>query len=123
MEPIRCSANGQHYANNQYIGYSGSGVFNHTGGTNANAEIIYLGYNPGSSGTYNLSGQSQLSPYYAEFVGYSGSGYFKQTGGSNSMNDLYLGNNTGSSGAYSMSGLSQLSAYTEYICGGGSGSF
>ena len=41
------------------MGYSGNGTFLQTGGTNNIAAVydcLYLGYNAGSSGTYNLNG-------------------------------------------------------------------
>ncbi len=43
----------------EYVGYSGNGTFLQTGGTNNIAAVydcLYLGYNAGSSGTYNLNG-------------------------------------------------------------------
>ena len=45
----------------EYVGYSGTGTFTQSGGTNAIANALYLGYNAGSSGTYNLSGSGLLS--------------------------------------------------------------
>ncbi len=50
------SGTGQVTAAIQYVGYSGSGAFNQTGGTNMIADALYLGTNAGSSGTYNLLG-------------------------------------------------------------------
>ena len=38
-----------------YVGNVSTGTVNQTGGTNTVASILYLGFNPGSSGTYNLS--------------------------------------------------------------------
>ena len=55
-----------------------------SGGTNSVAGYLYLGYNAGSSGTYNLSGSGLLSAGYSEYIGYSGSGSFTQSGGTNS---------------------------------------
>ena len=42
-----------------YLGYSGSGTFNHAGV--ASIGTIDLGYNPGSLGTYAISGGSLLT--------------------------------------------------------------
>ena len=39
-----------------YVGYSGTGTFTQSGGTNTISNALCLGYKPGSSGTYNLSG-------------------------------------------------------------------
>ena len=38
----------------EYVGYSGTGTLTQTGGTNTITNTLYLGYNPGSIGTYNL---------------------------------------------------------------------
>ncbi len=43
-------------AGTEYIGYSGTGSFVQTGGTNTIANTLYLGENFGSVGTYNLLG-------------------------------------------------------------------
>ena len=43
-------------ADYEYVGYSGTGVFTQTGGTNDPATQLYIGFNFGSSGTYNLDG-------------------------------------------------------------------
>ena len=44
-----------------FVGYSGTGSFTQSGGTNTISDYLYLGYNSGSSGTYSLSGSGQLS--------------------------------------------------------------
>ncbi len=41
---------------NEYVGYSGTGTITQTGGTNSINDVLCLGYNPGSIGTYNLNG-------------------------------------------------------------------
>ena len=43
---------------NQYIGYSATGSFTQSGGTNSLSNNLFLGYNAGSNGTYSLSGGS-----------------------------------------------------------------
>jgi hypothetical protein len=44
---------------NEYVGYSGAGIFNQTGGTHVISGSLYVnGISPGSSGTYNLMGGS-----------------------------------------------------------------
>ena len=86
---------------------------------------LYLGYNPGSSGTYNLGGSGLLSAPN-EYLGYSGSGSFTQSGGTNSVpagGSLALGSGTGSSGTYNLSGSGQLSASYESIGYSGTGNF
>ena len=39
----------------EYLGYSASGSFTQSGGTHALSSYLYLGYQAGSSGTYNLN--------------------------------------------------------------------
>ncbi len=40
----------------EYIGYSGYGTFNQSGGVHAVSSALFLAYAPGSTGTYNLNG-------------------------------------------------------------------
>ena len=75
----------------EYIGYSGTGTFNQTGGTNSISPDLYLGYYHGASGTYNLSDAGILSKAINEYIGYGGTGTFTQTGGTNATSSLYLG--------------------------------
>ena len=56
------SGTGQLLAANQYVGYSGTGSFTQSGGTNAISGNLSLGCNPGSSGTYNFRGNSVFPP-------------------------------------------------------------
>ena len=110
-----------------YVGYSGTGSFTQSGGTNTLSTSLYLGYSPGGSGTYSLGGGS-LSLSNANdgglYVGYSGTGSFTQSGGTNTAsNALYLGDNPGGSGTYSLSGTGFLSAQYQYLGCGGTGSF
>ena len=107
------------------IGYSGTGAFTQTGGTNTitNKYDLELGLNSGSSGIYNLSDTGQLSAGY-EFIGRNGAGTFTQTGGTNIItNYFYLGLNSGSSGTYNLSGTGQLTASSECIGLYGMGTF
>jgi hypothetical protein len=111
---------------NQFVGMGGSGQFSHSGGEN-DFTTVYLGYGPGDSGTYNLSGTGAMYPS-SVYVGYSGTGTFTQTGGNNSIGvfgstaNLEIGYNSGSKGSYVLSGTSQLVAETEYIGDAGTGS-
>ena len=53
-------------AANQYIGNAGDGTFTQSAGSNLVPAYgdLYLGYNSGTSGTYNLQGAGTLSAYY-----------------------------------------------------------
>ena len=83
------------------MGYSGTGTFTQSGGTNSIIDALYLGYNAGSSGTYNLSGSGLLSAA-SEYVGYDpgATALFQQSGGSNATSFLSIG----SGGRYLLSG-------------------
>ena len=106
----------------EIIGDSGTGEFNQTGGTNGIWDTLHLGFNSGSSGTYNLSGTGTLSAGW-ESVGGSGTGTFTQTGGTNYVAEvLSLGGYSGSSGTYNLSGGS-LTAQIEVIGESGTGVF
>ncbi len=97
-------------AGDQYIGYSGTGTFNQTGGTNS-TQNLFLGYGRAHSGIrdlsdgfYNLS-NGTLSARGDEFIGYSGIGTFNQTGGTNTVNgNLFIAAQAGSTGVYNLSG-------------------
>ncbi len=86
------------------VGYSGTGTFNQTGGTNTVGLSLYLGENSGSAGTYALSGNASLTVSGTEFVGNTATGTFNQSGGTNFANNLYIGNGSTSNGAYNLSG-------------------
>lgn len=101
---------------NEWVGYNGTGIFEHSGGNNSSSFIersmnLYLGYNSGSNGTYNLSGSGQIGTYL-QIIGYSGSGTFNQSSGINVSYDrlgneysgFYLGWNAGSTGTYNLTG-------------------
>ena len=99
-------------AANQYVGYAGTGLFTQSGGTNTFVNrngYLYLGYGPGDSGTYILSGSALLSSQNTngnQIIGYAGTGTFTQLGGTNSIGpstNLILGYNAGASGTYSLS--------------------
>jgi autotransporter-associated beta strand protein len=103
-DTISGMSSGSLITSTQRIGSTGTGTFTQTGGTNTNSSKIYLAYNSGCSGTYNLSGSGQLSTSY-EYIGMSGMGTFTQTGGSHIISThLGLGYYTGSSAAYNLNG-------------------
>ena len=81
------------------VGYSGSGSFVQSGGTNIDASPLSLGCYPGSTGTYNLSAGGSLSAL-TENVGLSGAGTFTQSSGTNATSTLAVGPN----GRYTVSG-------------------
>ena len=117
-------------ASYEYVGYSGTGTFTQSGGTNNASSSaytgLYLGYSGNSSsGNYNLFGPSLLSAY-AEYIGNVGAGTFYESGGANMVGNggLTLGYaNTSSSGKYILSGSGLLSAPNENVGDSGPGTF
>jgi autotransporter-associated beta strand protein len=111
---------------NEFIGNSGNGGFKQSGGAHAVANELDLGENPGSSGSYNLSGNSgaPLLSVPTEEIGVSGNGYFTQSGGTHSVTgSLFLALNPGSSATYTLSGSGLLSANYEPVGNAGTATF
>ena len=104
-----------------------------SGGTNSvssgqSASALYLGFNAGDNGTYNLSGSGLLSVGFEEYIGDNGTGSFTQSGGTHTVSSfMILGNNAGGSGSYLLnSGLLYVGVggnANEDIGNSGSGSF
>jgi autotransporter-associated beta strand protein len=117
------SGSGQLSAPAEVVGYSGTGNFTQSGGTNVFTSL-YLGDGSGGSGTYSLGGSGFLSASSDEQVGYSGTGTFTQSGGTNALTyQLFLGSGSGGSGTYNLSGSGQLSAMEEDVGLLGAGNF
>ncbi|GEM_PF-5430350 len=104
----------------QHIGYNGTGTLNQTGGTNS-VFCLFVGYNSGSTGRYNLQGNAVVNSTY-EVIGRSGTGSFSQSGGTNTVHRLYLGYESGATGSYMLAG-GNLNADMEYVGYNGNGSF
>ncbi len=112
-------------ANVLTIGYDASATFTHNGGTNTVGGLNVVS-SSGSNGTYELSGDGQLSVSgYGGINGTSGgTGTFIQTGSSNaSVSWFTIGSNSGSNGIYALSEDGQLSAQSEMIAYMGTGTF
>ena len=86
---------------NEYVGFSGQGSFTQSGGTHSVTNILSLGYNSGSSGSYLLSGGSLSAQ--GENIGLSGAGSFMQSAGTNSS-PAVLNVGDGGVASYSLSG-------------------
>jgi|WetSurMetagenome_2_1015567.scaffolds.fasta_scaffold26402_2 hypothetical protein len=103
------------------IGRDGKGVYNQSGGSNTIFNALTLGYNAGSSGTYNKSGGTLDTGFL--IVGREGTGTFNQNSGSNTVSfELRLGDLSGSKGTYNLNSGS-LSAFDETIGSIGKGTF
>ena len=102
---VQSSSTSAMVTNKIALGMNGAGGYNQSAGTNNVAQFITLGNNPGSAGTYALSGNAQLFTTGSEYVGYNGTGTFAQTGGANTLfNNLLIAANPGSSGTYNLQG-------------------
>lgn len=90
---------------NEYVGYSGTGTHLQSLGTNTISNSLYLGYSPGSNGTYTLSGSALLQAYNIYVGNNAGStGTFNQSGGTVGTANLTIGGGAGTSGAYNLQG-------------------
>jgi autotransporter-associated beta strand protein len=104
------SGAGQLSAGSEYIGGRGgggesTGTFTQTGGMNSIMQILSLGSNWDSNGTYILSGTGQLSAAVEHIGSYYGTGTFTQTGGTNTISGyILIGLGYGSSGTYNLNG-------------------
>ena len=115
-------------ANIEYLGYSGTGRFMQSGGTNSvgGTYDLRIGVNSGGNGSYNLGGSGYLAVFAVnEVVGYNGTGSFMQSGGTNSLgnSNLILAYNYGTTGSYTLSGSGYLSAHSEFVGYYGIGTF
>jgi hypothetical protein len=120
------TANNQMFANAEYVGFTGMGVYTQNNGTNVSANGLVMGQNFGSFGTYTLGAGATLSDA-VEYVGGFGNGSFTQNGGSHSVAGfLFVGYGaTGanaSSGTFTLAG-GALSAGQEQIGRQGPGTF
>ncbi len=103
------------------VGDSGTGTFNQSGSAAVYLEALWVGYGSGSSGTYNLSGNTVLAvnPFGngIERIGRQGTAVFNQSGGTHTVyahtdsssgiaagDALELGSMAGGSGTYNLSG-------------------
>ena len=113
-------------ADSVYIGYSGSGVVNHTAGKNLIGGYLILGgESSGTSvagtGTYNFSGGSLTAN--TVYVGLSGTGAFNHIGGSSLYGGISIGYLPGSNGVYSLSDGSVFTLGSETYGDQGTGEF
>ena len=119
--------------NNEFIGFSGTGIFTQSGGTNAPGGNLTLAANTGSSGSYTMTGGS-LGVTGNTVVGSGAAGTFTQD---NSAADSYhsvggsliLGAQAGGSGSYSLTDTGTGNAVSLTVTGdtivgdAGSGTF
>ena len=115
---VNMTAGSLFVANNLNDGYSGTGSFTQSGGTNSSS-IVTLGYYNGSSGSYTLKGNGLLSATI-EYVGVGGPGNFSQSGGTNAASSLYL---YGPNAIYNLSSNGLLNATAEVMGLSGTGIF
>jgi hypothetical protein len=124
-------------ATDEYVGNSATGglfvpggAFFQSGGSHVigsatQAASLFLGFNPGSTAEYNLSGGS-LSTSGDEIVGYAGTGSYVQSGGTNLMpnfSGFQVAFATGSHGNAFLSGGTLSVGNLESIGFNGTGTF
>jgi T5SS/PEP-CTERM-associated repeat protein len=126
---LSMAANNLTVSGYEIVGRIGAGYFNQSGGVNtiSGANGLFLGFNPGATGTYALSAAGTLSAGSSEQIGFSGAGHFIQSGGLNTItsgNSLYIGDNSGATGFYTLSGTGSLSVSGyQYVGFSGTGTF
>jgi hypothetical protein len=82
-----------------FVGDNGNGEVDQSGGTvtlnQPSGNDLIIGYETGSSGTYNLSGSGVLNATGVEeiTIGLASTGIFNQTGGTNTCAGVYIGGN------------------------------
>ncbi|MFA5110773.1 MAG: hypothetical protein WC443_05160, partial [Desulfobaccales bacterium] len=88
---------------NEYVGYNGKGTHLQYLGTN-NLNSLYLGYNPGSNGTYTLGDGAinASNAYLANMPGTTGT--FTQSGGTFTVQTLNIGGGSDTNGTYNLGG-------------------
>ena len=107
-----------------YVASVHTASFTQSGGTMSvkSGNYVYIGSNPGGSGSYNLSNGLLTAPN--EYIGCFGTGSFTQSGGTHTVNNwIDLGYGTGASGSYSLSNGQLAVQNGEYIGYSGTGSF
>jgi T5SS/PEP-CTERM-associated repeat protein len=114
----------------EVIGDFGTGTLTQTGGFNGtgSGSDIFLGYNAGSNGIYNLSGTGELNSGHDLYIGFGGAGTLNQNGGAvSTFENFSLGYAAGSTGIYNLTAGSlqtaDFSSYSANIGQGGTGTF
>ena len=95
------------------IGHFGSGRFNMTGGFVSKAGFITIGNNPGSAGTFTMSGGVVTQSFGDLEIGDEATGVFQISGGTFNVAPgrfLSLGNRRGGSGTATISGTAVVNA-------------
>jgi hypothetical protein len=109
----------------EYMGYSATGTFNQSGGTNSVTDPsygLYMAMMPASEGAYNLSGGTLSSGNLV--VAYAGNATFNQSGGMNTVDGiLRVGRQASGNGTYLLSGDARLVSGIPFVGYFGSGTF
>jgi hypothetical protein len=109
----------------EYVGQSGAGTFNQSGGTNTGSMSVYLGHLNGSSGTYNLSAGMLSSSFESIGAGLGTFGNFNQSGGTNALSSSNgatgdIVGSDGGTGVYTLTGGLLVAGSRSQIIGDGS---
>lgn len=106
------------YPAHEYVGQNSTGSYAQSAGVN-DADVLHLGGNAGSNGTYTLSGGNLIAGQ--AYVGDGGSGTFTDSGGSASAGQLIIGHAVGATGSYLLNGAGTVTVGTLIIGDSGSG--
>ncbi len=109
---------------NILAGNAAGGALVQTGGTVGFANSLIIANNPGSTGSYKLSGNGLLTASSSAqgnmYVGYSGTGCFSQTGGTVNLPSISAFVGGKASGSYSLSGNGVLNLGSLSLAGANS---
>lgn len=87
-----------------YVGNSGTGILNQTGGTVVVPTYLALGESAGGNGSYNLQGGT-LTVSGSELIGsYGGTGSFTQSGGTHTASYIDMALSNSNTGTYNLRG-------------------
>jgi hypothetical protein len=113
---------------NEYVGYSGSGLFNQSAGSQSVDGSLYVALNSSSTGTFLLSGTGSLTVNGDDIIAKSGAATFSQTGGTQTVGtivtpgELDIASASGSAGTFLLSGGSLTVNGSVYVGGSSGGS-
>jgi autotransporter family porin len=113
-------------ADSTYVGYSGNGIVNQSGGKFTSSSFLVLGGEStgtatAGTGTYNLSGGTLIAGTL--YVGLSGAGSFSHSDGSALYGGISIGTQANSVGSYNLDGGSAFTMGTVIVGDQGTGVF
>jgi hypothetical protein len=102
--------NGSLTTDRMFIGHVSTGTLNQNGGSVTNLDGLYVGYNSGSTGVYNMV-NGYMTAGAGIYLGVNGQGTINQNGGTlNSTFGIVVAEQAGSRGAYNLTNATLVAA-------------